>query len=169
MPTNAMIGHKTGTGDVNSQGRIIGVNDAGYVFLPNKQGYAIAVFIADSGYGMTETEKMIADISEIAFKSLMMQNNVIGEYVDCKDGSTLTISKKENGRIKVEIQLTRLTTIDDGVGVLFDNGLTFSATDAAGNPIYGEITIEGNTARLTFTKSKWEYLPDGTTVTFKRK
>lgn len=169
MPTNAMIGHKTGTGDVNSQGRIIGVNDAGYVFLPNKQGYAIAVFIADSGYGMAETEKMIADISEIVFKSLLKQNSVIGEYVDCNDGSTLTISKSDNGRMKVKIGLTRLTTIDDGVGVLFDNGLTFSATDAVGNPIYGEITIEGDTARLTFTKSKWEYLPDGTTFIFKRK
>ena len=71
--------------------------------------------------------------------------------------------------MKVKIVLTRLTTIDDGVGVLFDNGLAFSATDAVGNPIYGEITIEGDTARLTFTKSKWEYLPDGTTFIFKRK
>ena len=145
------------------------MNDAGYVFLPNKQGYAIAVFIADSGYGMAETEKMIADISEIVFKSLMVQNSIIGEYENSNDGSTITISKSDNGRIKVEIGLTRLATIDDGVGVLFDNGLTFSATDAAGNPIYGEIAIEGNTARLTFTKSKWEYLPDGTTFTFKRK
>lgn len=74
MSTNAMIGHKTGTGDRNSQGRITGVNDAGYVFLPNKQGYAIAVFIADSGYGMQETEKMIADISRIVFQSLMMSD-----------------------------------------------------------------------------------------------
>lgn len=75
MPTNAMIGHKTGTGDVNSQGRIIGVNDAGYVFLPNKQGYAIAVFVADSGYDTSMTEKIISDISEIVFRSLMMQES----------------------------------------------------------------------------------------------
>lgn len=59
------IGHKTGTGDVNSQGRIIGINDAGYVFLPNNHGYAITVFIADSAYNPKETETMIADISEI--------------------------------------------------------------------------------------------------------
>lgn len=71
MQTNAIIGHKTGTGDMNSQGRIIGVNDAGYVFLPNNQGYAIAVFIADSAYGMEETEEMIANISEIVFNSLV--------------------------------------------------------------------------------------------------
>lgn len=169
MPTNAMVGHKTGTGDMNSQGRITGVNDAGYVFLPNKQGYAIAVFVADSGYDMAETENIIADISEIVFQSLMMLETVIGEYEDRNDGSTLTISKKYNGRIKVEIGLNRLTSMDDGEGVLSDNGLTFSATDAAGNPIYGEIVVEGNRAILTFTQSTWEYLPNGTTYTFQRK
>lgn len=70
VASNTVIGHKTGTGDMNSQGRIIGVNDAGYVFLPDDQGYAIAVFIADSGYDMQETERLVADISEIVFKSL---------------------------------------------------------------------------------------------------
>lgn len=71
MLTDAMIGHKTGTGDRNSQGRIMAVNDAGYIYLPNKTGYAIAVFVADSAYDMTETSKIIADISEIVFKSLI--------------------------------------------------------------------------------------------------
>lgn len=69
--TDAMIGHKTGTGDRNSQGRIMAVNDAGYIYLPDKTGYAIAVFVADSAYDMTETSKIIADISEIVFKSLI--------------------------------------------------------------------------------------------------
>ena len=64
------IGHKTGTGDRNHEGRIIGVNDAGYVFLPGGRGYAIAVFIADSAYDMVCTEKMIADISGIVFRFL---------------------------------------------------------------------------------------------------
>lgn len=169
MPTNAVIGHKTGTGDRNSQGRTIGVNDAGYVFLPNKQCYTIAVFVADSGYDMTETEKIIADISEIVFRHLMIQESVIGKFENKNDESTLTISKEDNGRIKVEIGLNRLTTIDDGQGVLSDNGLTFSATDAAGNPIYGEIIIDGDIAKLIFTQSTWEYLPKGTTFTFERK
>ncbi len=70
MPTNARIGHKTGTGDINLQGLITAVNDAGYVFLPNGSEYAIAVFVSDSGYGMTDTEQIIADISEIVFKNV---------------------------------------------------------------------------------------------------
>ena len=68
--TDAMIGHKTGTGDRNSLGRIMAVNDAGYIYLTDKTGYSIAVFVADSAYDMTETSKIIADISEIVFLSL---------------------------------------------------------------------------------------------------
>ena len=71
--TDAKIGHKTGTGDINSQGRIMAVNDAGYIFLSDKTGYAIAVFVADSAYDMAETSKIIADISDIVFSSL---NNI---------------------------------------------------------------------------------------------
>ncbi len=68
--TDAVIAHKTGTGGRNTQGRIVGINDAGYVFLPNGRGYAIAVFIADSAYDMARTEKIIADISKIVYQSL---------------------------------------------------------------------------------------------------
>ena len=68
--TGAVIAHKTGTGDTNSQGRIIAINDAGYVILPNRQGYSISVFIADSALDMKETSGMIAEISNLIFKSL---------------------------------------------------------------------------------------------------
>lgn len=67
---NLKIGHKTGTGDKNSQGRWIGINDAGYVFISDQEGYAIAVFVADSAYDMAHTEKLIADISEIVLSEL---------------------------------------------------------------------------------------------------
>lgn len=52
---------------VSGSTRIIGVNDAGYVFLPDNRGYAIVVFISDSANDMETTEKMIADISEIIY------------------------------------------------------------------------------------------------------
>lgn len=64
------IGHKTGTGDVNSQGRIMAVNDAGYVFLSGGRGYSIAVFVADSAADMASTSRMIADISAIVFDAV---------------------------------------------------------------------------------------------------
>ena len=68
--TPAILGHKTGTGDVDSQGRLIAVNDAGYVNLPDGRRYVVAVFIASSAYGLDETSRMIADISEIVYSQI---------------------------------------------------------------------------------------------------
>lgn len=70
MGTDAVIGHKTGTGFTLPSGRIMAVNDAGYIHLPNGHRYAIAVFIENSGYDMAQTETIIAEISEIVYKAL---------------------------------------------------------------------------------------------------
>lgn len=68
--TNATLGHKTGTGFTLPDGRLMAVNDAGYVRLPNGRSYAIAVFIANSGYDMATTEAIIADISGIVLANV---------------------------------------------------------------------------------------------------
>lgn len=68
--TNAVIGHKTGTGFTLPDGRLMAVNDAGYVHLPNGHRYAIAVFIENSGYDMPRTENLIAEISRLVFSSI---------------------------------------------------------------------------------------------------
>lgn len=68
--TGATIGHKTGTGFMLPDGRLMAVNDAGYVHLPDGHRYSIAVFIEDSGYDMAATESIIADISEIVLSSI---------------------------------------------------------------------------------------------------
>ncbi len=62
----AVIGHKTGTGDVDPEmGRLIAVNDVGYIHLPDGKRYAIAVFITRSAYSLEETSAVIARISDI--------------------------------------------------------------------------------------------------------
>lgn len=66
--TNAVIGHKTGTGDRNDEGRLIGTNDAGFVRLPNGKRYTIAVFVKDSAESAEATSKIIADISQAVFQ-----------------------------------------------------------------------------------------------------
>ena len=68
MVTNAIIGHKTGTGDRNSKGLLIGTNDVGFVYLPNGQRYTIAVFIKDSEESEKATSEIIADISRIVYQ-----------------------------------------------------------------------------------------------------
>lgn len=72
---DAVVGHKTGTGDLNSQGRIMAVNDCGYVHLSDGRRYVVAVFVADSSYDMDASSRIIADISEIIFKQLTIYEN----------------------------------------------------------------------------------------------
>lgn len=65
--TRAVIGHKTGTGDRNEKGQLIGTNDIGFVFLPDGSRYTIAVFVKDSEENDTETAHIIAEISQKAY------------------------------------------------------------------------------------------------------
>ncbi|MEZ3442508.1 class A beta-lactamase [uncultured Alistipes sp.] len=53
--TEAVIGHKTGTGDRNERGERIGFNDAGFVRMPDGEWYTITVFIRDSAQEEAET------------------------------------------------------------------------------------------------------------------
>lgn len=66
--TGVTIGHKTGTGDRNAHGQIIGINDAGFVILPNGQRYTIAVFVKDSEETPETTAQIIAEISEAVYR-----------------------------------------------------------------------------------------------------
>lgn len=68
---NIVIGHKTGTGFILPDGRIMAVNDAGYVNLPDGQRYAIAVFVENSAYDMAATEEIVAEISRMVLYGIM--------------------------------------------------------------------------------------------------
>lgn len=70
--TQAVIGHKTGSGNITPTGRITGTNDIGFVFLPNGHRYTIAVFVKDSDEGPQETTALIADISRIVYRYLTL-------------------------------------------------------------------------------------------------
>lgn len=84
-----------------------------------------------------------------------------GHYVSDYDGSSLTINAREDGRYDIEIDLFRLTSLDDGIGDDANDGIDFTATDAAGEPIGGHISIAGDTATLTFTHSTWPLIEEG--------
>ena len=91
----------------------------------------------------------------------------VGEYLDgdlVEPG--LTIRSGEDGQYMVQLSIYRLTLIIDGVGKDTVDGINFTATDAAGNPISGMITLDGQIATVTMTDSTWEYLPNGTSFQF---
>lgn len=68
LETNAIVGHKTGTGDRNEKGQLIGINDIGFVSLPDGQRYSIAVFVKDSEESNENTAQIIADISKAVYR-----------------------------------------------------------------------------------------------------
>lgn len=68
--TGASVWHKTGTGDRNVKGLLIGVNDAGYVVLPDGKRYSIAVFVADTPDDIAAASATIAEISKIVYTAM---------------------------------------------------------------------------------------------------
>jgi hypothetical protein len=107
--------------------------------------------------------------------TLSDENSVVwpfeGSYLDEDYGEpNLDISYRRNdGKYNVMIGIPRLTTLDDGLAVMGDNGLEFTATDAAGNPIGGEIILKGDTAVVTFTSTTWSLIEQGTSFKYVKK
>lgn len=71
LETKVIIGHKTGTSDRNARGEFIGINDIGFVYLPDGQHYSIAVFVKDSRESIQNTSQIIADISEVVYRYVL--------------------------------------------------------------------------------------------------
>lgn len=92
-----------------------------------------------------------------------------GTWLDTDNNEpNLFINKQEDGSFDVKIGIFRLTSLDDGVGTLSRKGLSFTATDAAGNPISGIITVQKDTATVTFTDSTWPLLENGSAFKYIR-
>lgn len=70
LTSGATIGHKTGTGFTSPEGYPQGINDVGFVRLPDGRSYSVAVFVETSRYDMEQTEQMIADISGIVLRNV---------------------------------------------------------------------------------------------------
>lgn len=93
----------------------------------------------------------------------------IGEYLDYDNNEpNLEIAKGDNGKYIVQIGIFRLTRLSDGIGELTPEGMLFTATDAAGNPIRGIITVENQIATVTFTDSTWDLLERGSVYQYKK-
>lgn len=65
---SVVIGHKTGTGGPNSDGKLVAINDIGFVSLPNGRTYSIAVFVKDSEESPQASSQVIAEVSRITYE-----------------------------------------------------------------------------------------------------
>ena len=67
LPQNTIVGHKTGTGDKTSEGIYRGINDIGFIGLPNGKHIFIAIFCDEAKMTIEEAEAIIAEIARMAY------------------------------------------------------------------------------------------------------
>lgn len=67
LPKGTVVGHKTGTSGTNKAGITAAINDIGIVRLPNGKHYAIAVFVCNTKENEATNDKIISDISKLAW------------------------------------------------------------------------------------------------------
>ncbi|NKF50391.1 class A beta-lactamase, subclass A2 [Shewanella sp. WXL01] len=75
VPEGTVVAHKTGySGKHNQTGVIAAHNDIGIVFLPNGSHYYISVLVSDSRESSDDSQKIIADISQLAWMHFIAEN-----------------------------------------------------------------------------------------------
>lgn len=67
LPSETIVGHKTGMSSRNSNGVKAGDNDLGFIKLPNNKNLSIAVFIVNSTEDDRTNAEIIAQISKAAY------------------------------------------------------------------------------------------------------
>jgi len=67
LPKNAVVAHKTGTSNTNTQGITAATNDVGIVTISQDKHLAIVVFVSDSTADEAKREKVIAQIARAAW------------------------------------------------------------------------------------------------------
>lgn len=105
--SQAVIGHKTGTSDRNSDGKWIGINDIGFVILPDGTSYSIAVFVKDSAEPFSVTERIIAEVSSVVYNHIRKETYIPlrkaydGFVWKKMSGAGLTLWVQENDKIRL--------------------------------------------------------------------
>ena len=102
-----------------------------------------------NGENMAQGET-VATIGETVSEE---EDKYVGEYKDYdNDETNLWISKKEDGTYDIDMGLFRITTYDDCVGTLTEDGLEFIT--AAGDE-RGIITVNGDIVTVKFTEATY--------------
>ena len=86
----------------------------------------------------------------------------LGEHTKSDDGSTLTIADNGDGTFDIAISITRLASMEGGVGTFAEHKMTFEIEDPSENTLKGMIYRDSdNSLVIRITDSTWDYLPNG--------
>lgn len=90
-----------------------------------------------------------------------LNNYFLGKHERSYDGSTLTITDNADGTFRVDLDLFRLCSLENGTGTFAEHKMTFTAMDPSGNDISAVIYRDSdNSLVVRITDSTWDYLPN---------
>ncbi len=85
----------------------------------------------------------------------------LGEHERSYDGSTLTIADNGDDTFRVDLDLFRLCSLENGTGTFAEHKMTFTAVDPSGKDISAVIYRDSdNSLVVRITDSTWDYLPN---------
>ncbi len=97
-----------------------------------------------------------------AEKAEEIKTYFLGEHIRSYDESSLKIAENEDGTFKVDLSITRLCNLENGVGTFEDHKMNFSVTDPNGNAMGGVIYRDSdNSLTVKISVSFWDLLPAG--------
>ncbi len=89
----------------------------------------------------------------------------LGTHTRSSDESALTISDSGDGTFGVDLNITRLCSLENGVGTFDDHKMTFVVRDPNGNEMSGVIYRDSdNSLTVKITDSTWTYLQNDETI-----
>ncbi len=89
----------------------------------------------------------------------------LGEHKRSYDESVLTISENEDGTFGINLSITRLCDLENGIGTFADHKMTFVVQDPNENEISGVIYRDtDNSLIVQITDSTWDLLPTDETL-----
>lgn len=90
-----------------------------------------------------------------------LNNYFLGKHERSYDGSTLTITDNADGTFRVDLDLFRLCSLENGTGTFAEHKMTFTAMDPSGNDISAVIYRDSdNSLVVRITDSTWDNLPN---------
>ena len=122
--------------------------------------------IGTMGMGLTLVACGSNDEKSTGLNESDLYKSFLGLHVSSYDGSDIMVEEDgENGRLKVNVGIFRVCTIDDGVGVFENDTVNFSADDPNGNKIRCCLYYDcDNSLCLEVVDSEWDVLPTGTII-----
>ena len=115
------------------------------------QAYAESIYVSLQGEATDDAD---------ADRETELNDYFLGEHKRSSDESVLTISENEDGTFNINLSITKLCNLENGVGTFEDHKMTFVVQDPSENELSGVIYRDSdNSLTVKITESTWELLP----------